>query len=108
MTQLATNLPKPNFNDISFGNFYINMHIVSGRKPRDPRPGDMLRDGTRQGMTASTYDTMKRLDDLKNEWMRASLDVNLATMMTNISTHCEVQEKSHRSSFRETSERVSD
>jgi hypothetical protein len=65
-SQLATEFPQPNFDEIRFGNFYINMHIVSGRKPRDPRPGDMLRDDTRQGMTSISTDAVKRLDQKKS------------------------------------------
>jgi hypothetical protein len=32
------------------GKYFLNLHIVTGRKPLQPRPGDMLIDGTRQGM----------------------------------------------------------
>ena len=39
-------------------------------------------DGTRQEMTASKYDAMKKLNDAKsNQWRRFNLDSKLATMM---------------------------
>jgi hypothetical protein len=106
-SQLATKLPQPNFGEISFGNFYINMHVVSGRKPRDPRPGDVLRDGTRQSMTAFTFEISKSADTLKSpQWTRAVLDAKLVAMMKthmkkNLSALQDGGEQVIRSSFRE-------
>jgi hypothetical protein len=81
-SQLANSLPQTNFDEISRGNFFINMHIVTGRKPKYPRPGDKLVDGTRQEMTASKYDVMKKLNEAKsNQWRRFNLDAKLTTMM---------------------------
>ncbi len=113
--QLATELPQPNFNEIGFGKFYINMHIVSGRKPRDPRPGDMLKDGTRQGMSTNTFDRLKRADTSKgDQWNRAVLDARLVTMMksqmkTNLSIlQDDGEQQLNRSCRREKSERASE
>jgi hypothetical protein len=69
----------------------------------------MLKNGTRQDMKASTYDTMRELKEWKDtQWTRAVLDSNLTTVMTNISTHCKVPDYHKRSSLRERSERASD
>jgi hypothetical protein len=112
-SQLATKLPRLNFDEISFGNFYINMHVVSGRKPKDPRPGDMLRDGTRQGVTTVPFEILKKADALKyNQWMRAILDTRLATMMksqmkNNLSLFQDDSKQLGRSFRREKSERAS-
>lgn len=59
------------------------MHILTARKPKYPRPGDKLSDGTRQEMTAQKYDAMKKLHDGKSNhpWRRFNLDSKLATMM---------------------------
>jgi hypothetical protein len=32
------------------GEYYLNLHIVTGRKPLQARAGDLLPDGTRQPM----------------------------------------------------------
>jgi hypothetical protein len=82
-SQLAANLPQIDFDKISKGNYFINMHIVTARKPKYPRPGDKLMDGTRQEMTAQKYDAMKKLNDGKSshQWRRFNLDGKLATMM---------------------------
>ena len=74
----------------------------------------MLRDGTRQGMTASTFDVMKKVNASKsNQWTRAVLDAKLVTMMksqviNNLSALQDSREKLSRSSLREKSERASD
>jgi hypothetical protein len=82
MLQLATKLPEIDFDSLNFGNYYINMHVITGRKPKYPRPGDMLVNGTRQGMTPSTYDFMYRLKSVKsNQWSRPVLDGNLASII---------------------------
>jgi hypothetical protein len=113
-SQLATKLLQPNFDEISFGNFYINMHVVSGRKPRDPRPGDMLRDGTRQGMATVPFEILKKADTLKyNQWVRTVLDTRLVTMMksqmkNNLSLLQDDIEQLGRSFRREKSERASE
>jgi hypothetical protein len=53
------------------GIFYLNLHIVTGRKPINPRPGDLLMNGSRQEMTPGVYDAMARLHNVKNsQWER--------------------------------------
>jgi hypothetical protein len=52
------------------GSYYLNLHIVTGYKPHKPRPGDLLMDGTRQGMSESTYDAMARADAGTSQWKR--------------------------------------
>lgn len=112
-SQLATKLPRLNFDEISFSNFNINMYVVSGRKPKGPRPGDMLRDGTRQGVTTVPFEILKKADALKyNQWMRAVLDTRLPTMMksqmkNNLSLLQDDSEQLGRSFRREKSERAS-
>lgn len=59
---------------------------MTGRKPKYPRPGDLLVDGTRQEMTSSKYDAMARLNDAKsNQWKRFDLDGKLKCMMKSLS-----------------------
>lgn len=90
------------------------MHVVTGRKPRDPRPGDMLRDGTRQGMAASKLLDPKKIDTSKShQWTRAVLDAKLLTMMksqviNNLSTLQESHVKLSHPSLREKSDRASE
>lgn len=90
------------------------MHVVSGRKPKDPRPGDLLRDGTRQGVTTVPFEILKKADTLKyNQWMRAVLDTRLVTMMksqmkNNLSLLQDGSEQLGRSFRREKSERASE
>jgi hypothetical protein len=56
--------------ELESGSYYMNLHIVTGRKPHSPRPGDLLQDGTRQDMTASKYDAMARNDAKFSQWKR--------------------------------------
>ncbi len=64
------------------GEFFLGLHIVTGRKPKYPRPGDLLLDGTRMEMTHSKYDAMAKLNDAKsNQWKRFDLDGKLTSMM---------------------------
>lgn len=80
--QLAKELPKIEADAIESGFYYFNLHIVTGRKPKYPRPGDLLLDGTRQEMTTSKYDAMAKLNDAKsNQWKRFDLDGKLTSMM---------------------------
>jgi len=70
-SQLKAELPSPELDEIASGKYYFNLHIVTGRKPPHPRPGDLLGNGTRQEMTASTYNAMARLNDAKSsQWKR--------------------------------------
>lgn len=74
MNQLCDELPKVEISEIESGAYFMNLHIVTGRKPYDPRPGDLLRDGSRQEMTASKYDAMARHHDSKtSQWKRCSI-----------------------------------
>lgn len=79
---LCKELPKVEQHALSSGFYYFNLHIVTGRKPKYPRPGDLLLDGTRQEMTSSKYDAMAKLNDAKsNQWKRFDLDGKLTSMM---------------------------
>jgi hypothetical protein len=51
------------------GSYYLNLHIVAGNKPAFPRPGDLLKDGTRQDMTAAKYNAMAHINS-KMAWKR--------------------------------------
>ena len=69
MPQLRDELPQVELARLEFGSYFLNLHIVTGRKPASSRPGDLLKDGTRQYMTASKYDAMAR-NDAKLSWKR--------------------------------------
>jgi len=62
--------------ELEIGSYYPNLHIVTGRKPAYPRPGDLLGDATRQDMTAFKYDAMAR-NDAKLSWTRYCLIADL-------------------------------
>ena len=80
--QLRKKLPQLEMEYITKGDFFLNLHIVTGRKPKWPRPGDLLLDGTRQEMTTSKYSQMAKLNDAKsNQWKRFDLDGKLTHMM---------------------------
>lgn len=71
----------------------------------------MLRDGTRQGMKGPTFDVIKRIDTLSNQWTRAVLDARLVTMMKsqvikNLNTLQDGHGELSRSSLGEKSERA--
>jgi hypothetical protein len=76
MDQLLKELPKVEMVELESGSYYLNLHIVTGRKPAYPRPGDLLGDGTRQDMTASKYDAMAR-NDAELSWKRYCLITDL-------------------------------
>ncbi|KAH7321941.1 hypothetical protein BKA65DRAFT_568848 [Rhexocercosporidium sp. MPI-PUGE-AT-0058] len=85
--KLCDELPKVEISEIESGAYFMNLHIVTGRKPYDPRPGDLLRDGSRQEMTASKYDAMARHHDSKtSQWKRFDLQGKLTTMMQSLSS----------------------
>lgn len=93
---LAAELPDINLEDINSGNFYLNLHIVTARKPKFPRPGDLLTDGTRQEMTDVKYEKMaERTGAAKNNslgggvekgggWKRFDLDLHSTHMVANM------------------------
>lgn len=84
---LKANLPAMNLTEISHGNYYINLHVLTARKPKLPKAGDMLMDGMRQEITDMTYDTMVRMNDsTTNLWKRFDLDPRLTTMMESLTT----------------------
>lgn len=56
--QLLNELPAVEMSALNSGSYFLNLHVVKGLKPSCPRPGDLLKDGARQDMTASTYDAM--------------------------------------------------
>lgn len=67
-------------NDLESGACYMNLHVVTGRKPPFPRPGDLLPNGERQEMTASKYDAMARFNDAKSaQWKRSVPDETACT-----------------------------
>lgn len=69
--QLFEELPEVDLDDLENGEYHLNLHFVTGRKPKDPRPGDLLADGTRQEMTNLKYDTMARYNNKRNsQWQR--------------------------------------
>jgi hypothetical protein len=71
LPQLLEALPKVEVQDLENGSYYLNLHVVTARKPHNPRAGDLLIDGTRQEMTDSKYDQMARFSDAKlNQWKR--------------------------------------
>ncbi|KAG0648420.1 hypothetical protein D0Z07_5263 [Hyphodiscus hymeniophilus] len=86
---LKTALPAIETEAIESGEYYLNLHIVTGRKPGHPRAGDLLLNGTRQEMTNSKYEAMARTEDPKsNQWKRFDLGVELNGMingLTNLS-----------------------
>ncbi|TVY76004.1 hypothetical protein LSUE1_G005491 [Lachnellula suecica] len=85
--KLKAELPTPELDAIKSGNYWLNLYLVTGRKPSLPRPGDLLSDGTRQEMTASTYDAMARFNDAKtSQWKRFDLDTKLTTMLESLTT----------------------
>jgi hypothetical protein len=73
LEQLLQTLPKLELEALESGTYFLNLHIVTSRKPRQPRLGDLLLDGSRQEMTESMYDAMARHGDIKeqrNQWER--------------------------------------
>jgi hypothetical protein len=69
--QVGRTLPQLELDAMQSGSYYMNLHIITGRKPRQPRPGDLLLDGTRQEMTTATYDAMARFTDIHStQWKR--------------------------------------
>jgi hypothetical protein len=73
LEQLLQTLPKLELEALESGTYFLNLHIVTGRKPRQPRLGDLLLDGSRQEMTESMYDAMARHGNVKeqrNQWER--------------------------------------
>jgi len=71
LLQLLTQLPKVETEDLENGDYYLNLRNLTGRKPHDPRAGDILMDGTRGEMTAQVYDAMARFKNEKfSQWER--------------------------------------
>ncbi|PMD43585.1 hypothetical protein L207DRAFT_300657 [Hyaloscypha variabilis F] len=83
--KLRDKLPGVELAELENGSYFLNVHIVTGRKPALPRPGDLLKNGTRQYMTASKYDAMAR-NDAKLSWKRFDLEGKLSSMMKNLTT----------------------
>ncbi|KAI9049289.1 hypothetical protein LZ554_007135 [Drepanopeziza brunnea f. sp. 'monogermtubi'] len=85
--KLCEELPAVEISEIASGAYFMNLHIVTGRKPYEPRPGDLLIDGSRQEMTASKYHAMARHHDSKtSQWKRYDLQGKLTTMMQSLTT----------------------
>ncbi|KAI9646813.1 hypothetical protein NHQ30_004812 [Ciborinia camelliae] len=83
ISQLRERLLPVEFEEIESGNYHLTLHIVTARKPRCSRAGDLLIDGTREEMTDVKYDQMARGNELKNQagWKRFELD-RISEMMT--------------------------
>lgn len=89
--KLSTNRAAPSIpakvdpHDLTSGEYFLNLHICSGRKPLEVRQGDLLSDGTRKEMSTARYNAMARTNHAaSNQWKRFSLDDSLGTMMKNI------------------------
>lgn len=55
------------------------------RKPGDPRPGDLLLDGSCQEMASFKYDAMVKLeDDKSNQWKWFDLDAKLTRIVKSL------------------------
>ena len=70
--QLREELPQMEMMAIDSGAYCLNLHIVTCRKPAIPRPGDLLKDGTRQDMTRSKLDTMGHYNGKDAKWKRSA------------------------------------
>ena len=71
---------------IESGDYYLNLHIATGRKAYIPRAGDLLLNGTRQEMTALKYEAMARTEAPKpNHWKRFDLEVGLNGLVHRLS-----------------------
>jgi hypothetical protein len=70
--QLKENLPVLEVDAVESGKFYINLHIVTGRKPSNLRTGDLLSDGTRQATKGSKHNAEEAtMGELRtNKWIR--------------------------------------
>ncbi|TGO75097.1 hypothetical protein BELL_0234g00030 [Botrytis elliptica] len=91
--QLRERLSPVEIEEIESGNHYLTLHIVTARKPRCPRAGDLLMNGTREEMTDMKYDQMARVNELpvKNQagWKRLfQFDLGrISEMMTSFDEH---------------------
>jgi hypothetical protein len=64
-------LPFVKAEDLAPGKYFLNRHVVTGRKLGMPRTGDLLADGTRQEMTSTRCAVLARLDYAQsNPWKR--------------------------------------
>ncbi|THV55180.1 hypothetical protein BGAL_0012g00180 [Botrytis galanthina] len=88
--QLRESLSPVEIEEIKSGNHYLTLHIVTARKPRCSRAGDLLMNGTREEMTDMKYDQMARVNELpvKNQagWKRFDLG-RISKMMTSFDEH---------------------
>lgn len=85
-------LPKAELDNLLSGGFYINLHLITGRKPDGQRMGDREEDGTRAFMTEAKYDWMARslVDTKSTKWKRSEtyridLDIKLEGLLGNFS-----------------------
>lgn len=64
-------MPTVEVDAIESGDYHLNIHVVTARKPPMSRPGDLLLDGKRQDMTEMSYDAMARFKAMKTSpWKR--------------------------------------
>ena len=84
---LKSTLPKVDYEELNYANLYVNFHIVTAKKPRFPRAGDMLKDGKRLEMSPQRELAMNRQNDAKsNQWQRFNLDEKLTDMLESLIT----------------------
>jgi hypothetical protein len=87
---LKAELPKVEPNDLFSGEYHLNFHIVTGRKPSTPRTGDLLANGSRNEMTPFTYEAMARDNNYRApQWKRCDRDFDheVSTMLNKIKKH---------------------
>jgi hypothetical protein len=78
--QVARKFEKLDDEALTSGNYYLNLHIVTGRKPVAPRPGDMLPNGTRQGFEDPHTDASRPLVMRATHWERHAKYTSLQYM----------------------------
>ncbi|RDW89466.1 hypothetical protein BP6252_01498 [Coleophoma cylindrospora] len=93
--KLKKELPPIEIDLLPSTGFFLNFHIISGRKPTEGRMGDICEDGSREFMTEAKYDSMARFEAeaKSSQWKRAAryrfqLDNRLSGMLGDLSTLC--------------------
>jgi hypothetical protein len=89
-SQLKAELPVIDLADLYSGEYHLNFHIVTGRKPSTPRTGDLLANGSRNEMTPFTYQAMARDNDYRApQWKRCDRDFDheVSNILNKIQKH---------------------
>lgn len=94
---LAAKLPPIELNDLSLGYFYLNLHVVTARKPKFPRPGDLLMNGTRQEMVVFKHEKIGAREtagsnnrafssnmEKKKDWNKFDMELCLSNTLTSV------------------------